>query len=179
MKNKSASFFGACAVMILAIVALVMPFASGLVKTESITILGAVTTNTEYIKGFDLIFGSSDSNGNVLITQISGLLIAWLVMAAAGVFATVGVLLTLISSNKINLGRISVGFAGLLALASGILFFFSIPMSGYENSSAGGGTLGGSVTYTLAIGFILAACFGVTAGLIGLFSSSLSKKASN
>jgi FtsH-binding integral membrane protein len=176
MKRKFLPLFIVGVAIILAVVAAILPFSNGIDKTSSLTVLGATTTSVDYIKGFWLIFGYSNSSGGVSYDQVIGLLIAWVLIIAAAVFFAVGALAMLATQENSKMGEVLIAFGGLLAIAAGVLFFCAIPLGGFENQSAGGNNLGAAVVYSLDIGFLLPGIFGVAGGVLSFIPLTLANR---
>lgn len=143
-----------------AVIAVILPAGVGI--HGEVSVLGSKAASGD-IKGFDLIFGAKDSNGNTTTDMVPGLLTAWLLVLLGGVAGILALLNSMFGSQK-SLSKYIMAFGGLLAFVGGILFFCALPLASASSSS---GSLA-SVQYSLGVGFIFAgilACVGGVAGI--------------
>jgi hypothetical protein len=148
-----------------AVIAVILPAGAGVKYTYKGVLSG---TSTGSIKGFDLIFGAKDSNGNTTVDMVPGLLSAWLLVILGGVAGILGLLNSMFGSQK-ALSKYVMAFGGLLAFVGGILFFCAVPLANLSNSSLSySGTSLASMSYSLGAGFLFSgilACVGGVAGI--------------
>ena len=148
-----------------------LPFADGLTWKGSISIGGLSSSGSA--KGFDLIFGTKDSEGNLQNTNVT-LVVAYFLGCAAALFALLALVLGGTKKGGKSYKAIAI-LGGLMGLASGVMFLLSKQILDVENAS---GTLFGitaKVEYSLGVGFLLPGIFGCVSGAsaIGMIVASL------
>jgi hypothetical protein len=172
MKKYMRGLVCACIMALLAIVAALMPLLTGIEESISGTILGTDYAVLNDIKGFDLIFGSVDSNGNVVYAQSISLLIGWIFLIAAAVAAIGGAASMFGGEGSARLGSVVLGIGGLLAVAGGVIFLFGIPLAGFADKTdtwdyGAIHIADATYAYSLGLGYWLTAGLGILGGLFG------------
>lgn len=149
-KSSKASTFllGAFCAAALGLVAVLMPLAPFVGVTVSL--LGQ--TGTDYVNGFDLIFGDSSNSGN---------LTAWILVLVGAIVIIGGVVAYALKQEKI--GGFIVLLGGAALLVGSVMYFFTIQFAGASNYA---GTLG-SATYSLAVGAWIGGIAGAVGGAVG------------
>lgn len=158
MKKIGLSFILGAALAVFALIAVIMPAAQGLALT------GKTFGTTASYSGYAWIFGTKDSDGNVVLNASAGLIIAWILMVLAACGGILGVVALVLGKDKkiakYNMTTLLFCAAGVLAFVAGILFFCG--------SAMGDQTFASLYTYALGPGFIFAAIFGLIGGLAGI-----------
>lgn len=146
-----------------------MPFAEGLNWKGSVGVFSATSSAT----GFELIFGTKDSEGNLQNTNAT-LVVAYILLIVA---ALMGAAATFFGVSKKG-DKLSKGLAilgGLIGLSAGIMFLFGKQILDVENASGTLFGITGKSEFHLGIGFILPGVFGCVSGLssVGVIVASL------
>ena len=150
----------------LGIAGIFMPFTAGVTETVSLSVLGNSTNKSIDLAGYNLIFGNSDMAGN------GGLIAGWSCFLVGLVFVIIGLVTNFMGKKNKSLSVFAYGLGGLALLAGAIVFFFALPMLELKNGSGSVAGLGsGSITYKLAVGFLLYSILGIISALASLFAA--------
>ena len=161
MKKKTLIPLLAFVLFALMTAACVLPLLDGL-SFESKT--GGYTVLAGSYKGFDLIWGRSETDNQSAMPIIPGLLAGWILLLLASL-GGLALLLSAPKAKKKSHSEVLLVFFGLCALTAGILFFLAKPLSNHLDGSYTGL---GYTTFKLELGFLLPAIFGVTGGALSL-----------
>lgn len=154
MKKFGLSFICGIVMVLFAIVAIILPTATGITASASFGGLGTLTVNWT---GYQLIFGDSENK----VDMVPGLLVAWIFLLLAALAGIGALVILLLKKDKkvaqFNASNLLFACAGLLAFVAGILFFCAKPLSGATDES-----------YKLGAGFVIGGISALISGIAGI-----------